>query len=376
MLACAFVLLVMPPQLAEARTSLQLEDGIELSFADGGIDIRTGSGELHDVEIREDGVVVITADFLSIEAEGAIGTDDWYIRNLLMRNALVPEIGLFINRTEMRDIAVGRLSGASQANAETFVTEDSFFRLTNLGIEAEGVIVSVDEIGSLPVRLAELAPGNMIVVDGGISMKRMTIMPLDQTLGNNPLIDKLAERGMNSVVLDLALLANIDLSGSEMMLDYEFMTDIQDLGTLELQFGLAVDRGVYQQLLPLLATPEENSAAMLGLFGAIAFESGRLVVDDTGLSDIVFAIAADEEGVSTRQMRNLASMMVAAGVASTFPENEGWLLPPIEAMVRQGGRLTATAMPGTPVPLSSAVGFAMVPDLAISQLGIDLRHQP
>ena len=122
MLACAFVLLVMPPQLAQARTSLQLEEGIELSFADGGIDVRTGSGELHDVEIREDGVVVITAEFLSIEAEGAIGTEDWYIRNLLMRNTLAPDIGLFINRTEMRDVAVGGLTGNTSPDGETLVT--------------------------------------------------------------------------------------------------------------------------------------------------------------------------------------------------------------------------------------------------------------
>lgn len=376
MLACAFVLLVMPPELAQARTSLQLEEGIELSFADGGIDVRTGSGELHDVEIREDGVVVITAEFLSIEAEGAIGTEDWYIRNLLMRNALAPDIGLFINRTEMRDVAVGGLTGNTPPDGETLVTEESFFRLTNLGLETDGVIISIDEIRSLPVRLGELAPGNMIVVDGGISMTRMTIMPLDDMWVSNPVMDKLSERGMNSIVLDLALLGSIDLSGNEMLLDYEFTTDMHDLGTVDLQFGLAIDQNVYQQLLPLLGTPEENSAAMLGLLGTIAFESGRLVVDDTGLSDILFALAAEEEGVSTRQMRNLASMMVGATVASTFPENGYRLLPPIEAMLQQGGRLTATAKPGAPVPLSSAVGFAMVPDLAISQLGVDLIHQP
>ena len=29
-----------------------------------------------------------------------------------------------------------------------------------------------------------------------------------------------------------------------------------------------------------------------------------------------------------------------------------------------------------PVPLSSVIGFAMMPDLAIDQLGISVTHQP
>ena len=69
-------------------------------------------------------------------------------------------------------------------------------------------------------------------------------------------------------------------------------------------------------------------------------------------------------------------MSAAAGVGATFPENVARLLPPIEAMLKQGGRLTATATPDMPVPLTSVIGFAMYPDLAISQLRIALTHQP
>ena len=47
--------LVMP---ASATTTLQLENGNTLSFADGSIDLATGSGELFDIALSKDGVVV------------------------------------------------------------------------------------------------------------------------------------------------------------------------------------------------------------------------------------------------------------------------------------------------------------------------------
>ena len=367
---------LLSPHMAGARTMLQLEDGVTLSFADGDIDIRSGSGELFDVAVSEDGEVALTADYLNIDADGTMGTEDWYINSLLMENALVPDAGLFINRIELRDILAGALDGDELASSNAFVTEQSLVRMSNLSLEAEDALISVDEISSLPIRLAEPTPGNPIVTEGGLAVRGMTIMPLEQARGKNPLIDKLAERGMNAVSLDFIVMTDIDMAGAGMNVGYEVMSDIHDLATIEFAVRFTIDDDVYARLLPLLAAPEDNAVAMLGLSGAIAVESGRLLIEDVGLGDIAFAVAAEEEGVSEAELRSMARMSAAAGVGATFPENVARLLPPIEAMLKEGGRLTATAAPDMPVPLSSAIGFAMFPDLAINQLGIALSHQP
>ena len=367
---------LLSPHMAGARTMLQLEDGVTLSFADGDIDIRSGSGELFDVAVSEDGEVALTADYLNIDADGTMGTEDWYINSLLMENALVPDAGLFINRIELRDILAGALDGDELASSNAFVTEQSLVRMSNLSLEAEDALISVDEISSLPIRLAEPTPGNPIVTEGGLAVRGMTIMPLEQARGKSPLIDKLAERGMNAVSLDFIVMTDIDMAGAGMNVGYEVMSDIHDLATIEFAVRFTIDDDVYARLLPLLAAPEDNAVAMLGLSGAIAVESGRLVIEDVGLGDIAFAVAAEEEGVSEAELRSMARMSAAAGVGATFPENVARLLPPIEAMLKEGGRLTATAAPDMPVPLSSAIGFAMFPDLAINQLGIALSHQP
>lgn len=372
----AFVMSLMTPQMAGARTMLQLEDGVVLSFADGDIDIRSGSGELYDVEISDNGEVTLIADYLYVDADGSIGEDDWYINDLLMENALVPEAGLFVNRVEVQELLVGALDDDTMVDAPAPVTEQSLFRMTNLSLEAEEALISIDEISSLPFRLGEPTPGNNVVTEGGLAVRGMTIMPLEQARGHNPLIDKFAERGLNAVSLDFILMTTTDMTGTGMSVGYEFVSDIHDLAAIEFAIRFAVDEDVYARLLPLLAAPEDNAMAMLGLSGAIAVESSRLVIDDLGFGDIAFAVAAEEAGVSEAEYRSMARMSAASGVGATFPENVARLLPPIEAMLKQGGRLTATSTPDMPVPLTSVIGFAMYPDLAISQLQIALTHQP
>ncbi|MEC7495602.1 MAG: hypothetical protein VX773_05775 [Pseudomonadota bacterium] len=358
-----------------ANTSLQLGDGVVLSFADGNIDVRTGSGELEGVVVTEDGVELLTADYLMIDASGEIGGEDWFIHDLVMENALIAEAGLFINRTEIRDLAAGGLDDTSFSEPEGLVSENSFVRFQNLSLEAEEALVSIDEISSLPVKLAESAPGEFIVVDGGVAVKGMTVMPLEQARGLNPLMDKLADRGMSSVGMDIVF-RTVTSPGDQFRVGYSLQALLRDLGAFDLAVEFSVNGQVYDELMSMLATPEENAVAMLGLSGAIALDAASIIVEDTGLFDILFAVAADEQGVSEEDMRSMARMTVVAGLATTFPENVSALLPPLEEMLKTGGRLSIEASPSMPVPLSSVIGFAMMPDLAIDQLGISVTHQP
>ena len=80
--------------------------------------------------------------------------------------------------------------------------------------------------------------------------------------------------------------------------------------------------------------------------------------------------------VSDGDMRTMARMVLASALQGTFPENAANLLPPIEALISQGGELQVLAQPGMPVPLSSSLGFMMLPDMAIQQLGITVTHMP
>jgi len=200
-------------------------------------------------------------------------------------------------------------------------------------------------------------------------------MPLEQARGLNPLMDKLADRGISSVGMDIVF-RTVTSPGDQFRVGYSLQALLRDLGAFDLAVEFSVNGQVYDELMSMLATPEENAVAMLGLSGAIALDAASIIVEDTGLFDILFAVAADEQGVSEENMRSMARMTVVAGLATTFPENVSALLLPLEEMLKTGGRLSIEASPSMPVPLSSVIGFAMMPDLAIDQLGISVTHQP
>ena len=109
---------------------------------------------------------------------------------------------------------------------------------------------------------------------------------------------------------------------------------------------------------------------------AAYLRSAGLVYHDTGIGDIILEVAAEEDGVATEDMRSMMRVMLVESIRSTFPENASWMLPPLDATLKAGGRLEIAMDPPSAVPLSSMIGFLMLPDLAIQQLGLDRSHRP
>ena len=374
----ATALLVFQPSLASARTTLQLDNGNVLSFSDGSIDMVTGSGELFDVSVVEYDEVVARAEYVRIDATGNLGQADWFVNELVADNLEAVEEGIFIGRAELRDIAMGMLAMDDEmVDYEQYLTPGTSVLLENIGMADEEALFSVDRVASLPFGFDLLNDGQQIVTNAGIEVDGFTMMPLDgSAAGSDPMFQKLAERGITDVGMDLKIASGVRLAGDSMTMFYGIEAAMRDLMEIRFNVALSMAQVSYSQLVPMLSSPEDNGAALLGLSGAVSLEAAEIVIDDRGLLDILFEIAAEEEGVSDGDMRTMARMVLAFALPGTFPENAANLLPPIEALVSKGGELQVLAHPGMPVPLSSSLGFMMLPDMAIQQLGITVTHMP
>ena len=374
----ATALLVFQPSLASARTTLQLDNGNVLSFSDGSIDMVTGSGELFDVSVVEYGEEVARAEYVRIDATGNLGQADWFVNELVADNLEAVEEGIFIGRAELRDIAMGMLAMDDEmVDYEQYLTPGTSVLLENIGMADEEALFSVDRVASLPFGFDLLNDGQQIVTNAGIEVDGFTMMPLDgSAAGSDPMFQKLAERGITDVGMDLKIASGVRLAGDSMTMFYGFEAAMRDLMEIRFNVALSMAQVSYSQLVPMLSSPEDNGAALLGLSGAVSLDAAEIVIDDRGLLDILFEIAAEEEGVSDGDMRTMARMVLASALQGTFPENAANLLPPIEALISQGGELQVLAQPGMPVPLSSSLGFMMLPDMAIQQLGITVTHMP
>ena len=374
----AAALLVFQPSLASARTTLQLDNGNVLSFSDGSIDMVTGSGELFDVSVVEYGEEVARAEYVRIDATGNLGQADWFVNELVADNLEAVEEGIFIGRAELRDIAMGMLAMDDEmVDYEQYLTPGTSVLLENIGMADEEALFSVDRVASLPFGFDLLNDGQQIVTNAGIEVDGFTMMPLDgSAAGSDPMFQKLAERGITDVGMDLKIASGVRLAGDSMTMFYGIEAAMRDLTEIRFNVALSMAQVSYSQLVPMLSSPEDNGAALLGLSGAVSLDAAEIVIDDRGLLDILFEIAAEEEGVSDGDMRTMARMVLASALQGTFPENAANLLPPIEALISQGGELQVLAQPGMPVPLSSSLGFMMLPDMAIQQLGITVTHMP
>ena len=376
----ATALLVFQPSPACARTTLQLDNGNVLSFSDGSIDMVTGSGELFDVSVVEYGEEVARAEYVRIDATGNLGQADWFVNELVADNLEALEEGIFIGRAELRDIAMGMLFlfiDDEMVDYEQHLTPKTSVLLENIGMADEEALFSVDRVASLPFGFDLLNDGQQIVTNAGIEVDGFTMMPLDgSAAGSDRMLQNLAERGITDVGMDLKIASGVRLAGDSMTMFYGIEAAMRDLTEIRLNVALSMAQVSYSQLVPMLSSPEDNGAALLGLSGAVSLDAAEIVIDDRGLLDILFEIAAEEEGVSDGDMRTMARMVLASALQGTFPENAANLLPPIEALVSQGGELQVLAQPGMPVPLSSSLGFMMLPDMAIQQLGITVTHMP
>ena len=362
---------------AAAQTTLQLENGNILSFSEGSVDMGTGSGELSDVTVLEDGEIVLRADYVFIDASGTVVGPDWFIHELVAENAEMPGEQVFVGKIELRDIAAGMLADdAPPANVEDVVTSDTKVLFENVGFSSPEALVSIDSIATLPFDFDRMANGDLVMTSSGFEVNGVTVMGQDSSAELAPLFDALAERGITDLGMDLRVESLAEVGGDDLRIYYGLETGIGELTALSFGMVFQISQDAYQNLVPLLADPDDNGAALLGLSGAVSLEAAELVIDDAGALDILFAMGAEEQGISEDDARMMSRMMIAGGLQQTFPENVSRLVPPIEAMIRSGGRLAITAQPDMPLPLSSAIGFVMLPDLAIDQLGITITHTP
>lgn len=361
---------------ASARTTLQLEEGATLSFADGSIDLATGSGELFDVELAEDGMVVLSAEYLFVDASGSFGEVDWYVHDLVVKQAEIAEENIFIGEMEIRDVAMGMLVTNVVAEMQDYVTSDSFVVVRNVGMSTDEALISIDMMQTLPFDFAELSPGQIIPTSAGIDVDGMKVMPLDGPVTPDPFVDELERRGITEFEIDFDLSTNAQIEGGVLGVIYRTASGVKDLSAIDLGVAFTIDSDVYARLLPTLMDPDDGGTALLAVAAAVSFDGAQIILEDSGLIEILFATAAADQGISEGEVLTMTRMMLAGGLQQTFPENVSRLLPPIEAMLQQGGTLTLFSNPPAPVPLSSVIGFAMFPDLAIDQLGISITHTP
>jgi hypothetical protein len=356
--------------------TLNLDDDSTIEFEGGSVDVATGSGQLIDVTLIEHGEVVLHAEQLDILADGTLGEADWVIRDLTAKNVEFPEESIFVGELVIREFAAGAISSGNVPDDISLIFgEGARLRMSNISFPSDEFLVAIDEFATRPLRYGTLGDGTVIITKLGAAVSGLSVMPVAGSGSDDAFMKQLRARGMDAIVFDMQFDAGSRIVGPQLEMSYQLAADMRGLGGFEFDMGMQVNSALYAQILPLLNSPDENTAAFLSLSSAVSLTNAGLVVIDTGIGDILMEIAADEQGVGQEDMRTTARLLLAESVRSTFPENASWLLPPLDALLKVGGRLDVQVAPPAPVPFSSMIGFMMLPDMALSQLGVNVTHR-
>lgn len=373
----AFVMMLFVGLLsAHAAMTLNLDDDSTIEFEGGSVDVATGSGQLIDVTLIEHGEVVLHAEQLDILADGTLGEADWVIRDLTAKNVEFAEESIFVGELVIREFAAGAISSGNVPDDISLIFgEGARLRMSNISFPSDEFLVAIDEFATRPLRYGTLGDGTVIITKLGAAVSGLSVMPVAGSGSDDAFMKQLRARGMDAIVFDMQFDAGSRIVGPQLEMSYQLAADMRGLGGFEFDMGMQVNSALYAQILPLLNSPDENTAAFLSLSSAVSLTNAGLVVIDTGIGDILMEIAADEQGVGQEDMRTTARLLLAESVRSTFPENASWLLPPLDALLKVGGRLDVQVAPPAPVPFSSMIGFMMLPDMALSQLGVNVTHR-
>ncbi len=371
------VMLATTGQQTSAATSLQLQDGITLTFEGGQMDFTTGSGQLFDVTVEEYGDAILFAEQVEIAAEGTPGSDDWLIRDLRARNVEFAEEMMFVGDLVVSELNVGAASNDEALNdISQIFGEGGFVRLRNVSLAEDDFVMTIDEMATEPFRFGALDDGTVVMARGGVTINGLSLMPMGSDAEYAEFLERLRARGVAALVMDMQLIAGTRIMGPELEVFYVMGGDMRGLGSFELDIEVGINSSLYSQLVPQLQDPDSSSAALLGMTSAAYLRAAGLVYHDTGIGDIILEVVAEEDGVAAEDMRSMLHLMLAESIRSTFPENANWMLPPVEATLKAGGRLKIELDPPSAVPFSSMIGYLMLPDLAVQQLGLDINHRP
>ena len=249
-------------------------------------------------------------------------------------------------------------------------------RLRNVSVAEDDIVMTIDEMATDPFRFGTLEDGTVVMARGGVTINGLSLMPMGSDAEYAEFLERLRARGVDALVMDMQLIAGTRIVAPELEVFYVMGGDMRGLGSFELDIEVGINSSLYSELVPQLQDPDSSGTALLGMTSAAYLRSAGLVYNDTGIGDIILEVVAEEDGFTAEDMRSMMHLMLVESIRSTFPENANWMLPPLDATLKAGGQLKIELDPPSAVPFSSMIGYLMLPDLAVQQLGLDIKHRP
>ena len=361
-------------QPAQTKTTITLDDNLAISFESGQLDTRQYQGEIFDVELLEDGMLVATASRVLLKSEGSFEEPDLIIRQFEVDNLEAADDGLFVlaQTIRVRDLHLGWLADdAPSTTINPLDWQQAVYQMENIEIidENAGYALAIPRFATMPLAFDQLSDGTAFLASGGVEMPYMQILPFGDSAAAIAFETFLDSAGLP--YLELALLAQQQnrIQGADIISDSEMQIRMAGLFDLLIRSEFHTSEDAFF----LLSDPEmwgdEAEEYLSYLAAETKLGSFKMDMRDLGLLAFIDQTGAfPPYPILAKQMKGIMS--------SFLPETGPELASAIERFMIEGGALQLSARPNTPFRLEDFAAALFMADFVVRQINLNTIHTP
>ena len=361
-------------QAAQAKTIITLDNNFAISFLSGQLDTRRYQGEIFDVELLEDGVLVALADRVLLKSEGSFDEPNFVISQFEVDNleAVVDSLLLTAQNIRVRDLHLGWLSDDTPITTVNPVDwQQASYHMENIEIidENSGYALAIPRFETMPLEFDQLSDGTAFLASGGFEMPYMQILPFGDSASAIEFETWLDTAGLPYVEFAFLAQQQNSIQDADIISDSVMQMRMAGLFDLLIHTKFYTSEDAFFLLSDTDMWSDEAETYLSYLVAETKLGSFKINLRDLGLLAFI-----DQTG-ELPPYPILADQM--KGIMGSFlPETGPELARTIESFMIEGGALQLSATPNTPFRIEDFAAALFMPDFVMRQINLNAIHTP
>jgi hypothetical protein len=381
---CAFLAAVLTmvvlllPEPVNAANRIKVGSDMVLVIEDSDFDGDTYNGWYSGIKIYKRDQLKAEIDRIDIRSRKLPGSNEIYVDEATIKNFAEGtsfSIGM-LTAGNFRAGDFGYLSRNNFSNIISIIGDDFSMQIIDMALSDKRFDISLALFETLPISLSVLPSGHKFIGAGGFKISNLRMIPK-----SNQLLDLDIKKLRELVKTDYlqfsgAFAQSASLSKGRMSVQTGGRLDIQNVAALALTGEIRVSEAVAEKILAKEETnnPQLEKSLESLLLSETDLVSATIEVQDLGLRGALIQQAIREHNKSKDEVIEASKSYIFQIISNLFPSEGPRLAAGFQQFIAQGGTLTLSLEPTTPIPIAGLMTFFMVPDAAVRHLNVKVRQ--
>ena len=386
---CTYVILL--SNISYSDQFIDFGNDVKLTYKNGNLNKDTYNGFASNVSLFEREKLFGTIKTLKIDSQKTQnGKSNINLISLKGINLFDDDVGfnITIEKFEVSDfdpeIFQYDYSNGKVPNYKFEEHKNFSLNLIGIKIASNDFDLKISSISFPKIKYGVLSSGQEFAKNSTFEINGFSFIPNPENIEMLPLNVILASIGQQSLKMDLLGKAIVDDKGLFLDMISNFDFNIIGAASLKTSLNYLVPIDTYNYFYNNSSLIEEmqsqnfenldnfNNEILMEL-GKIQLSKISIKIEDLGARKPLLIMYASSAGISEEEALGLINMTIQGLFSQFIPANADKFSENISQFLIEGGEIELTVSPPNPLPLISAAGLFVMPDLAIESLGVKLQ---